>query len=104
MYGNEEIKNFIPDTPESLMRHLAWQIDRLNIGIEKMCNRLEVLEADYSDRTLKRKIVSILFASYPILMCLILVFSNKNNQEIDSVYQKSQQLLENISHLVAYKD
>lgn len=100
----DELKNFVPDNTESLLRHLAWQLDRMNVSIDKICNRLEILEADYSDRTLKKKIINILFATYPILMILILLFSNTQSQKIDTVYQESQELLQNVSTLVANRD
>ena len=100
----DSIKNFVPQTQEDLLRHLAWQLDRLNMSIDKICNRLEVLEADYSDRTLKRKIINILFATYPILICLVFFFSNNQSQKLDNVYQESQELLQNVSTLVANRD
>jgi hypothetical protein len=93
---NSEKVSYISD---SIINQLMWQMDRLTNGLDKMCSRLEILEKDYSERTLKRKIINILFGTYPILMCIMLLFSGS---KMDTIFKDTDNILSKISAIIEY--
>jgi len=74
--------------------HLTNQVDRLVNIVDKLCNRIELLELDLADRKLKKKIITFLFALYPLVM-LILTFSiNLDQNKINNLIKDYTTLIE----------
>lgn len=78
---------------------LSMQLNKLGNSVDKICNRIEKLEDDYHDRTLKKKIISILFCIYPLIMVFFMITYNSDHQKISEIFNQSKQLMDVIDSI-----
>jgi len=72
---------------------INFNLNRLSDASEKLYQRIDVLEQDMQERSVKKKFIKSLIAFYPLLILLLMLL-------IDSDHQKISQVAADVSGLI----
>ena len=84
------------------IKMINFNLDRLNQTTEKICNRLDVLENDYRERSLRKKFYRSLIAIYPAIMVCLLWFIGLDHQKVSQAVSDVNLLVQDMKGLTMY--
>lgn len=80
--------------------NLSTQIERLVHAVDKVCDRVELLERDSFERKIHRKLIGFLYTIYPAIMMVLLMLNGSDKNKISDTYNQTKDLAEKISSVL----
>jgi hypothetical protein len=81
---------------------LIENIKILNGNIEKITNRIEVLEGDFKERTIKKRLMRSLIAFYPLVLVSLIWVINADHESISRVAADVSELIKDSQSINPY--
>lgn len=81
---------------------LLESLKLINTNLEKLSKRLDVLEEDYKERSVKKRLFKFLFAFYPVVLVVLLFLVDSDHHKIAEIAGDLNELIQDGRSLVMY--
>lgn len=95
MNNNDSIQDYKLDS-------LKHQIEKLSYAVDRICDRIEALDRERLENSIKKRVVQFLFMVYPAVLMAMIYISNVDHQKISDISQESSKSLYAISEMLRY--
>ncbi len=85
---------------EYQLNQLNMHVNRLGESVDRVCDRILLLEEDLADRNLKKKMINFLLMLYPAVMAFLVLIATSDHQKLTQAIAKTNSIVESVVDLV----